>query len=184
MTPAGHEMHSQGPSRVVKNGALLAAPFVSLSVLSQGERGLLGVAGRGRRGARRTGCAAHEPERAGEAFQQVGMDTATGLKHISRIGFDCVDIFTEAMGIAEDEIDTSIEMLKDDLDACAKAMKGLIKVNRSGALVERNRRSAPPCLRSGRRLLCSAKCRLFSRQRRRRGSASASFARASAIRCA
>ncbi|HEX7858920.1 MAG TPA: sugar phosphate isomerase/epimerase family protein [Verrucomicrobiae bacterium] len=40
------------------------------------------------------------------AFQQVGMDTATGLKHISRIGFDCVDIFTEAMGIAKDEIDT------------------------------------------------------------------------------
>ena len=39
------------------------------------------------------------------AFQQVGMDTATGLKHISRIGFDCVDIFTEAMGIAKDEID-------------------------------------------------------------------------------
>jgi hypothetical protein len=38
------------------------------------------------------------------AFQQVGMDTATGLKHISRIGFDCVDIFTEAMGISKDEI--------------------------------------------------------------------------------
>jgi sugar phosphate isomerase/epimerase len=38
------------------------------------------------------------------AFQQVGMDTATGLKHISRIGFDCVDIFTEAMGISNDEI--------------------------------------------------------------------------------
>ena len=38
------------------------------------------------------------------AFQQVGMDTATGLNHISRIGFDCVDIFTEAMGISQDEI--------------------------------------------------------------------------------
>jgi sugar phosphate isomerase/epimerase len=38
------------------------------------------------------------------AFQQVGMDTATGLKHISRIGFDCVDIFTEAMGISPQEI--------------------------------------------------------------------------------
>ena len=54
------------------------------------------------------------------AFQQVGMDTATGLKHISRIGFDCVDIFTEAMGIAKDEIDGGpvsdaiTKRLKDD----------------------------------------------------------------------
>src|SRR5437763_9063506 len=38
------------------------------------------------------------------AFQQVGMDTATGLKHISRIGFDTVDIFTEAAGISKNEI--------------------------------------------------------------------------------
>src|SRR6476620_4698477 len=38
------------------------------------------------------------------AFQQVGIDTATGLKHISRIGFDCVDIFTEAVGISKKEI--------------------------------------------------------------------------------
>ena len=38
------------------------------------------------------------------AFQQVGMDTATGLNHISRIGFDTVDIFTEAIGISQDEI--------------------------------------------------------------------------------
>src|SRR6266478_7194344 len=37
------------------------------------------------------------------AFQQVGIDTATGLKHISRIGFDTVDIFTEAMGISKQE---------------------------------------------------------------------------------
>ncbi len=35
------------------------------------------------------------------AFQQVGMDTATGLKHIARIGFDTVDIFTEAVGISK-----------------------------------------------------------------------------------
>jgi glucose/arabinose dehydrogenase len=33
-----------GQLRVIKNGALLAAPFVSLSVDSSGERGLLGVA--------------------------------------------------------------------------------------------------------------------------------------------
>jgi sugar phosphate isomerase/epimerase len=38
------------------------------------------------------------------AFQQVGMDTATGLKHVSRIGFDSVDIFTEAVGISPREV--------------------------------------------------------------------------------
>jgi hypothetical protein len=34
------------------------------------------------------------------------------------------------------EIDTAIEMLKDDLDACAREMKRLVKVNRSGSLFE------------------------------------------------
>jgi len=38
------------------------------------------------------------------AFQQVGIDTATGLRHISRIGFDTVDIFTEATGILKSEV--------------------------------------------------------------------------------
>jgi sugar phosphate isomerase/epimerase len=38
------------------------------------------------------------------AFHQAGVDTATGLKHVSRIGFDCVDIFTEAIGITRKEI--------------------------------------------------------------------------------
>ncbi|MGH9342077.1 MAG: sugar phosphate isomerase/epimerase family protein [Acidobacteriota bacterium] len=38
------------------------------------------------------------------AFQQVGIDPASGLKHIARIGFDCVDIFTEADGISKQEI--------------------------------------------------------------------------------
>src|SRR5688572_30817464 len=38
------------------------------------------------------------------AFQQVGIDTATGLKHIARIGFDTVDIFTEAMTISKKEV--------------------------------------------------------------------------------
>ena len=37
-------------------------------------------------------------------FHQAGMDTATGLKHIARIGFDCVDIFTEAVGIPQKEV--------------------------------------------------------------------------------
>lgn len=40
------------------------------------------------------------------AFQQVGIDTPTGLKHIARIGFDTVDIFTEAVGISKKEIST------------------------------------------------------------------------------
>ena len=38
------------------------------------------------------------------AFYQAGMDTVQGLKHISRIGFDCVDIATEAMGISKQEV--------------------------------------------------------------------------------
>ena len=38
------------------------------------------------------------------AFQQAGVDTATGLKHIARIGFDTVDVFTEAMGISKKEV--------------------------------------------------------------------------------
>lgn len=40
------------------------------------------------------------------AFDQAGVDTVTGLEHIARIGFDCVDLFTEAMSLAEDEIRT------------------------------------------------------------------------------
>lgn len=38
------------------------------------------------------------------AFQQVGIDTAAGLGHVARIGFDCVDVFTEAVGISKKEI--------------------------------------------------------------------------------
>ncbi len=38
------------------------------------------------------------------AFAQAGVDTATGLKHIARIGFDCVDIQTEAVGISKKEV--------------------------------------------------------------------------------
>ena len=37
------------------------------------------------------------------AFGQAGVDTAAGLQHIARIGFDCVDIFTEAMTISPEE---------------------------------------------------------------------------------
>jgi hypothetical protein len=38
--------------------------------------------------------------------------------------------------ISDAEIDTHIQMLKDDLDTCANEMKRLVKVNRSGALFE------------------------------------------------
>jgi sugar phosphate isomerase/epimerase len=38
------------------------------------------------------------------AFHQAGVDTAAGLKHIARIGFDTVDIFTEAIGISKKEV--------------------------------------------------------------------------------
>ena len=37
------------------------------------------------------------------AFGQAGVDTEFGLQHIARIGFDCVDIFTEAMTITSEE---------------------------------------------------------------------------------
>ena len=37
------------------------------------------------------------------AFGQAGVDTKTGLDHIARIGFDAVDVFTEAMTISEEE---------------------------------------------------------------------------------
>ena len=37
------------------------------------------------------------------AFSQAGVDTITGLQHIARIGFDCVDIFTEAATISPQE---------------------------------------------------------------------------------
>jgi len=38
--------------------------------------------------------------------------------------------------ISDDEIDTNIQMLKNDLDACAKEMKRLVKVNLRGSLFE------------------------------------------------
>jgi sugar phosphate isomerase/epimerase len=38
------------------------------------------------------------------AFAQTGIDTSTGLRHIKRIGFDTVDIFTEALGISDEEV--------------------------------------------------------------------------------
>lgn len=37
------------------------------------------------------------------AFDQAGVDTVSGLEQIARIGFDCVDLFTEAMTLGEEE---------------------------------------------------------------------------------
>ena len=37
---------------------------------------------------------------------------------------------------SDDEIDAAIELLIDDLDACAKEMKRLVKINHSGSLFE------------------------------------------------
>jgi hypothetical protein len=36
----------------------------------------------------------------------------------------------------DDEIDTAIQMLKDDLDACAREMKRLLEVNSRGSMFE------------------------------------------------
>jgi hypothetical protein len=38
--------------------------------------------------------------------------------------------------LADADVDTHIQMLKDDLDACAREMKRLLEVNRRGALFE------------------------------------------------
>jgi hypothetical protein len=38
--------------------------------------------------------------------------------------------------LADAEIDAAIQMLKNDLDACAREMKRLIDVNRRGSLFE------------------------------------------------
>ena len=37
---------------------------------------------------------------------------------------------------SDDEIDAAIELLIDDLEACAKEMKRLVKINHSGSLFE------------------------------------------------
>jgi hypothetical protein len=38
--------------------------------------------------------------------------------------------------ITDDEIDDAVQMLRDDLDACAREMKRLVAVNRRGSLFE------------------------------------------------
>lgn len=38
--------------------------------------------------------------------------------------------------LTDDEVDSAIEMLKSDLDACGREMKRLLEVNRRGSLFE------------------------------------------------
>ena len=38
--------------------------------------------------------------------------------------------------VSDAEIDTNIQMLKDDLDACARDMKRLLQMNQRGSLFE------------------------------------------------
>ena len=66
------------------------------------------------------------------AFSQVGVDTATGLQHIARIGFDCVDIFTEAMTISAEEkriIASTCEELRLPIVSLPVVATGLIDFN-------------------------------------------------------
>lgn len=66
------------------------------------------------------------------AFGQVGVDTATGLQHIARIGFDSVDIFTEAMSISAEEkslIPRTCEKLNLPIISLAVVATGLVDFN-------------------------------------------------------
>ena len=66
------------------------------------------------------------------AFEQVGMDTKTGLEHISRIGFDCVDIFTEACTLKASEakdIHKTCKSLKLPIISLPVVAVGLIDFN-------------------------------------------------------
>jgi sugar phosphate isomerase/epimerase len=66
------------------------------------------------------------------AFAQAGVDTATGLNHIARIGFDCVDIFTEAMTIGVQEklqIATTCEKANLPIVSLPVVATGLIDFN-------------------------------------------------------
>ena len=41
-----------------------------------------------------------------------------------------------AVCASDEQVDEAIQMLKDDLDACAREMKRLLEVNRRGSLFE------------------------------------------------
>ena len=66
------------------------------------------------------------------AFGQAGVDTATGLKHIARIGFDCVDLFAEAMTISAKEKKLIADTCKKEklpIVSCVCVATGLVDFN-------------------------------------------------------
>ena len=66
------------------------------------------------------------------AFGQAGVDTATGLRHIARIGFDTVDIFAEAMTISPEEtrlIANTCQKASLPIVSCVVVATGLVDFN-------------------------------------------------------
>jgi sugar phosphate isomerase/epimerase len=66
------------------------------------------------------------------AFAQAGVDTATGLKHIARIGFDTVDLFAEAMTISAAEkklIADTCQAARLPIVSCVAVATGLVDFN-------------------------------------------------------
>jgi len=63
----------------------------------------------------------------GKFYVEHNVHGARVLARSLQLSNDCVE---------DEEIDTIIQMLKDDLDACAREMKRLVKVNRSGLMFE------------------------------------------------
>jgi sugar phosphate isomerase/epimerase len=66
------------------------------------------------------------------AFAQAGVDTAAGLQHIARIGFDTVDIFAEAMTISSDEkrlIARTCQQANLPIVSCVVVSTGLVDFN-------------------------------------------------------
>ena len=66
------------------------------------------------------------------AFAQAGVDTATGLQHIARIGFDSVDLFAEAMTVPADEkrlIVRTCEKANLPIVSCVVVATGLVDFN-------------------------------------------------------
>ena len=66
------------------------------------------------------------------AFAQAGVDTATGLSHIARIGFDTVDLFAEAMTITAAEkklISDTCRKEKLPIVSCVVVATGIVDFN-------------------------------------------------------
>ncbi|MFL6726761.1 MAG: hypothetical protein ACJ8FS_09645 [Sphingomicrobium sp.] len=63
----------------------------------------------------------------GKFHVEHGVHGARVLARSNQLSSFCTD---------EREIDTAIQMLKDDLDACAREMKRLVRIDARGALFE------------------------------------------------